>query len=219
MTKQAILFDLDGTLVDSVPDLHACVNQALQQLGLAAVPLPVLATWIGEGTDNLIRCALAYVGAPEQQQACLRAFHQAYEACDHSATVPRLGMHSLLQTLQQQGVRLAVITNKPMRFTQALLAAHGMSHYFELVLGGDSLAERKPSALPLQHAMQTLGLTANQCLMVGDSRHDVASANAAKVEVLVIEGGYAQGDDPKAWPAQGWIRELPELLAFLSQRS
>jgi len=194
---QAFVFDLDGTLVDSVPDLSWALNAALVEMTLPQVTQAQVRTWVGNGSVKLVERAVMSLpnnGDPEVLTSTLHSGflkHYKTAVCLHSCLYP--GVLSLLEHIQQLNVPMVLVTNKPFAFVPPLLKALGIEHFFSLMLGGDSLHEKKPSALPLLHAAQHMGIAPDQCLMVGDSLSDFKSARAANMPVLLLEQGYNQG--------------------------
>lgn len=192
-----ILFDLDGTLVDSVPDLAAGVNAMLAQLGRPACTEDEVRCWVGNGVDCLLQRALT--GSLDgSAEAGLFArgkpvFERVYSSINGRYSQLYPGVSEGLDSLRQLGSTLACITNKPALFTQPLLQTLGLSHFFSLTLSGDSLARKKPDPLPLLHAASTFGVRPEQCLMIGDSRHDVDAARAAGIAVIAVSYGYNHG--------------------------
>lgn len=219
---KAVFFDLDGTLVDSIPDLAAAVDATLEKLGFAKAGEERVRLWVGQGAQKLILFALSYAQAvPVEQvseQACQQAhqlFLQFYGRLVHHSRL-YAGVITVLQSLKAQALRLVLITNKPKQFLPELLAHLDIAHYFELVLGGDSLAEHKPHPLPLLHAMQALGLTAKECVMVGDSSNDIDAANAAGIASVCVSYGYNHGQSTQLLPASAHIDAIEQLLVLLS---
>ncbi len=211
-----ILFDLDGTLVDSVPDLALAVDQMLQRLGREPAGEQRVRGWVGNGAPMLVRRALTGLQHPEAEPAQFAVAHdyflQAYAACATEASRLYDGVRPFLQAVQQAGIPMGVVTNKPVRFVPGLLEHFALSECFSLVLGGDSLAEKKPHPLPLQHAAGHFGLPASQVLMVGDSCNDVLAARAAGCPVACVSYGYNHGI-PIRDSAPDWVVDsLPELL-------
>ncbi|WP_375057284.1 phosphoglycolate phosphatase [Zobellella sp. DQSA1] len=194
-----IQFDLDGTLIDSVPQLQLAVNHMLAQLGHAPAAELAVRHWVGNGADMLVRRALtAALGAEPDagaQQAARAAFDAAYDRVADQGLVFYPGVLDTLAALRRAGKRLAIVTNKPYRFVPAILAASGLSEQFELVLGGDSLPEKKPSPMPLLHVCRTLDMDPARTLMVGDSENDVLAAKAAGMAVVGLTYGYNYGRD------------------------
>jgi phosphoglycolate phosphatase len=193
-----VIFDLDGTLLDSVPDLAAAVDTMLVHHGKAAAGVERVRDWVGNGSQVLVRRALAgsldhsAVDNAEADEAH-RYFLQAY-AGEHRLTRVYPGVKPLLDWLQQQDVLMAVATNKPERFVAPLLAEKGLSDYFRWLVGGDTLPAQKPDPLALYWIMQRAGVTAQDTLFVGDSRNDVLAARAAGVKVVAVSYGYNHGE-------------------------
>ncbi|SDT87508.1 phosphoglycolate phosphatase [Halopseudomonas salegens] len=196
-SPQLVMFDLDGTLIDSVPDLAAAVDRMLQQRGRARAGVDKVRLWVGNGARVLVRRALA--GSIEhamvdevEADAALADFLQAY-AADHSRSQLYPGVREYLDYLQQQGTPLALITNKPSSFLPDLLAAHGLQQHFTWVLGGDSLPVQKPDPAALHQVLAEAQVSARQALFVGDSRSDILAARAAGVPVAAVTYGYNHG--------------------------
>ncbi|WP_416337867.1 phosphoglycolate phosphatase [Halovibrio sp. HP20-59] len=196
--KRLIAFDLDGTLIDSVPDLAVAVQKTLEALSL---PLPKEAEvrdWVGNGAPVLIERALTWAlqARPEAelQKRAYDAFITHYSAAPDTLTTLYPGVKQALQALHQQGMILVLITNKPERFIEPLLSHFELLDYFTLWLGGDSLAEKKPHPLPLLHAAQTCQIPPAACVMVGDSRHDIAAGKAAGFATVALPYGYNHGE-------------------------
>lgn len=192
-----VMFDLDGTLIDSVPDLAAAVDVMLGQLGRDAAGVEQVRYWVGNGARVLVRRALAgdiehsHIGEPETEQA-LALFLEAY-AGDHSRSTVYPGVRALLDRLQTAQIPLALITNKPSRFVPELLADKQLDGYFRWLVGGDTLPVQKPDPAALHWVMQQAGVDAAQALFVGDSRSDVLAAKAAGVPVVAVSYGYNHG--------------------------
>jgi phosphoglycolate phosphatase len=217
---KALLFDLDGTLVDSAPDIAAALDDTLRQLQFSPVGEPAVRMWIGNGAPMLLRRALANAidCSPEQVpqallQAGLEAFFINYEACCCQATIAYPGVMRALEGLHAGGIAMACVTNKPVRFTIPLLAALGLQPYFPVVLGGDSLAQKKPDPAPLRAAAQGLGIVLSDCVMVGDSGTDVSAARNAGIGVVAVSYGYSRGVDAGQLGADRVVDSLLELLA------
>ena len=212
---QAYLFDLDGTLVDSAPDLHATLNVILKEEGCAPVTLEAVRAFIGEGARRLLERSLEAQGErtdPARLDRLLKRYLAYYGShiADHSQVYP--GVRETLATLQAAGAGLAVVTNKFEHLARQVLEALELSAFFPVVLGGDSLPERKPSAAPLLEACVRLAAAPEATLMVGDSRTDIAAARAAKISVLCVPYGYNHGEPIEAAGADGIIPDLSALL-------
>ena len=206
------MFDLDGTLIDSVPDLATAVDTMLQSLSLPVVGEAQVRAWVGNGAAKLVERALLFgfsgnadIDSQINQQSrvqeqlasvkveALSRFFACYQGCCTEKTVLYPGVAEALNGLQQQQVLMAIVTNKPREFVGPILQALGIEQYFALILGGDDLSDKKPHPAPLLHCMQTLGCTPQQTLMIGDSRNDVQAARNAGVLVAAVDYGYNHG--------------------------
>jgi len=209
------LIDLDGTLVDSVPDLALCVDQMMEQLGHAPRGETAVRAWIGNGVPVLVRRAL--VGAVEGEAdatefaRALELFLELYERNVCVESRPFSGVHEGLEGLQQSGCRLGCVTNKAARFTEPLLEKLGLSRYFEIIVSGDTLKQKKPHPAPLLHAAQQLDIKPEASLMVGDSMHDVDAGRAAGFQVACVSYGYNHGQDIRDSNPDVVIDSLTEL--------
>ena len=192
-----VMFDLDGTLVDSVPDLAAAVDRMLVELGRTPAGVEKVRDWVGNGARVLVRRALAggldhaAVGEAETEEALAR-FLDIYADC-HNLTVLYPGVHELLEALSTAAVELAVVTNKPERFVAPLLEQVGLGGYFRWIIGGDTLPQQKPDPAALLQVMRLAGVEASQSLFIGDSRNDVLAARAAAVPCIAVSYGYNHG--------------------------
>ncbi|MGY3941608.1 phosphoglycolate phosphatase [Aeromonas tecta] len=210
-----VLFDLDGTLIDSASQLALAVNRTLSELGLAEAEEAVVRTWVGNGADKLIQRALDYRGAPELFAKARPLFDSHYQACLLEGLTMYEGVEQSLRRLQQLGYRQAVVTNKPSHFVQPILDALGISDCFALWLGGNCVEPKKPSPAPLLHACQALGVSPARTLMVGDSENDVLAAQAASMKVVGLTYGYNYGR-PIADSRPDWVCEqFAQLDALL----
>ena len=192
-----VMFDLDGTLVDSVPDLAAAVDKSLLQLGQPAAGIEQVRDWVGNGARVLVRRALAgglqheHIDDADAEQA-LELFMQAY-AEGHALTLIYPGVRETLDWLRAQQVEMAIITNKPERFVAPLLDDKGLGRYFRWIIGGDTLPQQKPDPAALLHVLQLARVEARQALFIGDSRNDVLAAKAAGVPCVALSYGYNHG--------------------------
>lgn len=216
---QLVLLDLDGTLIDSVPDLASAVDAMLSGLGRPAAGEENVSHWIGNGADVLIRRALcngdedAARALPAEQVVPARAlFDAAYLQALHQATGAYPGAEDFLRGVQSAGIPMALITNKPRLFTLPLIESLGWLEVFALVLCADDLAEKKPSPLPLLHACHELRVMPAQALMIGDSCNDILAAKAAGIVSAGVTYGYNHGQ-PLATSEPDWLVDsLPALL-------
>jgi len=215
---EAWLFDLDGTLVDSVPDLALAVNAALTQHQMKSVTEALVRHWVGNGSAKLIERALQHLSLWNEanQDALHRTFLKAYGEVLNAKSQLYSDVSNLLKYLQQHNKKLALITNKPQQFLPELLERFGMSHVFEVVIGGDSLSQKKPDPLPVTHTLTALGVNAKHAIMIGDSRSDALSAQAAGVDVCLLQQGYHQGVDLKALKPSYLFDDISSLLISIS---
>ncbi|MBY0338924.1 MAG: phosphoglycolate phosphatase [Acetobacteraceae bacterium] len=204
------IFDLDGTLVDSAPDLHAALDRLMNARGLPGFARPEVTAMIGDGARALVTKALAARGR-DFDEAALDAFLHDYEAhtTDHSAPFP--GIEAALDRLATQGWRLAVCTNKPGLATARMLEALGLAGRFPVVVGGDALPVRKPDPGHVRGVLAACGATPGEAVMIGDHRNDVLAAQGAGVASVFCEWGYGQGVGATARCATP--ADLPDLLA------
>lgn len=210
------LFDLDGTLIDTAPDLNLAQNAALTAHGYAPASEADTRHWVGHGARILLQKAIAAQSDAVLATADLDAMHEHflahYQANIASRSAPYPQVIETLQALAQRGARLAVVTNKLEGLSRTLLDAIDMSQHFDLLIGGDSAAQAKPAADPAALACERLGLDADQVLFVGDSTTDVGCARAFGCAVVCVSYGYRQGIDPGALGADGVIDSFAALL-------
>lgn len=218
---ELIVFDLDGTLVNSVPDLTTAVNRTLQQLGRMPVEDDAVRRWVGDGAEMLVRRALAREETESEVNKVsdtllanvMTCFFHNYRMCngEHSKLYPKV-----LETLEQLnniGIPLALVTNKPKLFTDVLLDQLGIANYFKVVIGGECLENKKPHPEPLLHASIICKTNPLSSLMVGDSRNDVQAAKAACFKVVCVDYGYNQGEPIEQSRPDRVIGSLSMLLA------
>ena len=219
---QLLAIDLDGTLVDSAPDIAHCLGSALEAIGHAPPGEARTRAWIGDGLETLIARAIAYgagqgeatLSGEARHKAALAAFLACYR--DNLFVRSRLypGVADTLDALRLAGLRLCCITNKRYAFSQALLEQAGIRDRFELLLGGDSLAQMKPSPLQLKAAAETLGVAPATATLVGDSHQDLRAARAAGYGFVLATFGYGKIDETELG-ASPRIRAFTELPAAL----
>lgn len=212
--RHILVFDLDGTLIDSAPDIAAAVNALFAELGLPAVEVPLIRRMIGDGAPKLLERALAHVGAPHSAAALFDRFTVHYGENVVNLTTVYPAVAETLAELRAAGCRLGVCTNKPLQPTLAVLAAFGLDRHMGAIIGGDSLPQRKPQPEPLWEVIRRLGGTPRQAVMVGDSAVDLACAEAAGVPAIIIPSGYGMVA-PQATITIGGFAELRDRLARL----
>lgn len=211
-----VLFDLDGTLVDSAFDIAEAVNRTRQDWKLPRVDESIVRGWIGDGAHALVECAFGAEagGAGIDIAEVMPGFMVHYGDCLllHARVYP--GVPEALAALHAQGVQTALCTNKPERFLVPLLEEMGVAQYFEAMVGGDTLPERKPHPLPLLHLAAQFGVAIDDCLMVGDSSADFEAAQAAQMDLVLVGYGYARGFDVHTAGARAVVDDMRELLAL-----
>ncbi len=215
-----ILFDLDGTLVDSVPDLAWCGNTMLRELGMAERSTDEARCWVGNGVERFVKRFLTGEMEAEPDEALyqrgLELFMQLYadNVSGRSNLYP--GVLDAMQQLSKKDLHLACVTNKAEPFTSDLIAAMGLADYFELVVAGNTTAKKKPDPMQLHYAADYFGLDYGDCLMVGDSSNDVKAARAAGFAIACVPYGYNHGiaiDKSNPDLIIGDLTELAELFA------
>jgi phosphoglycolate phosphatase len=190
---RAIIFDLDGTLVDSAPDLHAVANLMLAEKGLAPLTLAKVRGFVGNGIPKLVERCLEAAKQPATGRALARAvirFKAHYGAAPAELTRPNDGVEAMLGGLSARGLLLGVCTNKPEGLTRQVLAGVALDRHLRAVVGGDTTRAMKPDPEPLGHCLRLLGAGADEALYVGDSETDADTAAAAGLEFALYSGGY-----------------------------
>lgn len=226
-----VLFDLDGTLVDSALDLSQAVDATLQQLGRQPAGEARVRQWVGNGAEQLMRRAMAWSqsGSLTGQDLELRAgaisapgikiplalFMDAYKSKLVDKTVVYDGVVSCLEQLQKKGITLVVITNKPVAMAEEILAQLCLASFFSLVLGGDSLEQKKPDPMPLCHAMEEFDASPLETLMIGDSSADIEAAKSALVASVGVSYGYDRQKSIQQCGANVVVDNLAELAEHL----
>lgn len=212
---EAVAFDLDGTLLDTIHDLAAAVNAWLAEQALPTLPKATIRDLVGKGIEHLLGAALALVGAPPRDADTFRAQVERYQLIygellgRESVLFP--GVREGLAQLRAAGFRLAVVTNKVTRFVAPHLERAGIAADFEVIVGGNDAVRKKPDAAPLELCAARLGIVPARLLMVGDSGNDVASARAAGCPVLVVPYGYREGLPVQKLGADGIVDSFVAL--------
>ncbi len=214
MTANAgVLFDLDGTLADTAPDLAAAVNALLADEGRAALPYEQIRPWVSWGAPRLVRLAFGDNLAEEELQSLRSRLLIFYEAglCRQSRVFP--AMEPVLDGLERAGLPWGIVTNKPGWLTEPLVAALGLADRAGTVISGDTLPYAKPHPMPLLHAARELGVGRNRCLYVGDAARDVEAGRAAGMVTVAAAWGYIPADDdPANWAADRVFHDPGDLL-------
>ena len=214
----AIVIDLDGTLLHTAPELAEAANRMLRDMGRSPVSQDLLMSYIGNGIHWLVKRALTGDMHAEPETAlfdqALPVFEQHYtELLLDSKPFPNV--IAGLDALKAAGYRLGCITNKVERYTNPLLKGIGMAHYFDIVLAGDTLPEKKPSPLPLLHSAKFFGVPVEQLLLVGDSLSDVMAARAAGCPVFCVPYGYNHGEPVETLNVDAVIPDLAGVLSLI----
>ena len=224
MDKQLLIFDFDGTLIDSVPDLADATNAMLNTLGKESYSLDSIRNWVGNGSRMLVERAL--VGKIEVTEGELtkaetdyaeQVFFEAYKNINSSKTVAYPDVDKGLKKLQAAGYTLALVTNKPIRFVPKILQSFGWQDLFSEVLGGDSLPVKKPDPAPLLHVCKALNVSPEQAVMIGDSRNDILAGQNANMDTLGLSYGYNYGQDIRELNPTEVFDDFETLVKYLLQ--
>ncbi len=211
----AIVFDLDGTLIDSRLDLATAINRMRTELGMAPLAVAAIVGMVGEGARLLVSRALGPEFPPERFEAAFSSYQSFYADVCLDATVPYPGIPELLAELARR-YPLAVLTNKGERISRTILEGLGLAGHFRVVVGGDTLPTRKPDPEGLIRIAGLLGLPVENLLLVGDSRFDALPAQAAGCRFALVEWGFATPEEQREMTADLKVRDAGELAAALS---
>lgn len=220
LTVQAIVIDLDGTLLHTAPELSEAANRMLRDMDYAPVSQELLASYIGNGISWLVKRALTgdMHATPDAAlyEHALPIFEKHYtDLLLQSKTFD--GVIEGLEAMKAAGYRLGCITNKVERYTTPLLAGIGLAKYFEIVLAGDTLPEKKPHPMPLLHAAKHFGVPIEQLLLIGDSLNDAIAARAAGCPIFCVPYGYNHGEPVETLDLDAVIANLPAALALIKR--
>jgi phosphoglycolate phosphatase len=220
---RAVLFDLDGTLLDSAPDLAAAANAMLAELGLPPRDPAMIATYIGKGIPKLVERTLTgsldAAADPALLGRALSLYERYYAAESGRRSVPFPGVMDGLRMLHGAGLPLACITNKAERFTVDLLKRTGLDGFFEVVVCGDTVARKKPDPEPVLAACARLGVQPSEVVMIGDSANDVQAARAAGCAVWCVPYGYNEGQPAASLDCDAIVPDLAEAARRLLDRT
>lgn len=216
-----ILIDVDGTLVDSVPDLAFCVDSMMRELGLPEHGEDKVRNWVGNGVERLVKRALIGKLDGEPDEELFRQGYPMFLDCYAENTSARSclypGVREGLDLLHAQDYLLGSVTNKASQFTIPLLKDLGVYNDFTVVVAGDTLEKKKPDPAPLLYAAENMGVNPSDCLMVGDSISDVKAARAAGFQIVCMSYGYNHGEDIRDANPDAVIDSLVQLLPLLEQ--
>ena len=221
---QAVLLDLDGTLLNTLPDLAAAANAMRQDMGLARLPAADIGTFVGKGVDVLVMRALAAQMDPPEPPAATferarQSFYTHYETLNGQHATLYEGVIEGLLAIQAQGLPMGVVTNKPTVFTLPLLERTSLARFMQTVVCGDSCERRKPDPEPILLACRQLGCDPKYTLTIGDSINDALAARAAGCQVLAVPYGYNEGHPVTALPVDGIVSTIAEAAEWLLNHS
>ncbi|MES9855900.1 MAG: phosphoglycolate phosphatase [Sedimenticola sp.] len=218
-----ILIDLDGTLVDSVPDLLFSVNQMMAALGRPSCTESHLRNWIGNGVEKLVKRTLMddldAEPSREDFDQGYPLFMDSYDKHNGERSTLYPGIREGIDHLKAEGYTLGCVTNKAAQFTIPLLKALGIHGDFSIIVSGDTLPKKKPDPMPLLHAAKQLDATPQESMMVGDSMHDVAAARAAGFQAVSVPYGYNHGIDIREANPDAVIDSLADLPGLIAEHS
>ena len=219
LSIKAVTIDLDGTLLDTIPDLAAAANMMLRALERPALPEILIRTFVGKGIGNLVQRTLAGSLDVEVDPASLARgldiFERCYDEVNGRHTTIYRGVEAGLTLFAAKGFRLACVTNKSTRYTLPLLEMVGLAAHFEQVVAGDTLSQKKPDPAPLLHACEVFGIAPADMLMIGDSINDTQAARAAGCPVFCVSYGYNEGLDVRSLDTDAVVETLEEAAGLV----
>jgi phosphoglycolate phosphatase len=212
---EMVLIDVDGTLVDSVPDLAYCVDAMMRELGLPERGETRVRQWVGNGVERLVQRALINQldGQPDEVlfAEALPVFEALYRDNTSKRSCLYPGVQEALDFIKTTGVRMGCVTNKASQFTLPLLKDLGVHDYFEIIICGDMLDRKKPDPMPLLHAAEQLETSPSASLMIGDSMSDVKAARAAGFQIVCMSYGYNHGEDIRDYNPDAVVDSMAEI--------
>ena len=217
----AVLLDLDGTLLDTAPELAAAANAMLREQGLEPLPLETVRDFIGGGIPPLVERSLQAAGLPlpcARLESALRSFRTHYGRLNGTSARPFPGVLEALERMRRAGLRLGCVTNKAAAFTLPLLERTRLAPLLDTVVTADQVGRRKPDPEPILHACRALGSTPRETVVIGDSGNDAQAARAAGCRVLLVSYGYSEGRDVRTIDCDGVVATLGEAADQLIAR-
>lgn len=216
MTLAAVLFDLDGTLVDTAPDMGAAVNALRVEHGMEPLAAERIRPWVSHGSRGLLKIAFGVETDAHNYVELRDRFLALYERRLSAETQLFDGMQSVLDTIHAKGLRWGIVTNKPAWLTDPLMADLAISPAPECVVSGDTTPHHKPHPEPIRFACRQLGVEAGNVLYVGDAERDIQAAHAAGMKALAARYGYLhEHEDPMEWKPDGIIKQPIDLLDWI----
>ncbi len=216
---KAVIIDLDGTMLNTAPDFHEAINRMRADLGLTALPQQTIIDFVGKGTENLIRKVLAVdydaSGIAAHYDVALAAYMAHYQTINGDLANLYPDVIEGLQSMRNKGLRLACVTNKPLSLAVPLLEKKGLQPYFDIVYGGDSFPQKKPSPVPLLQVCLAFSLQPRQVIAIGDSSNDAIAARAAGCYVLNVPYGYNHGESIHNVDSDGIVQTLLEAANMI----
>jgi phosphoglycolate phosphatase len=215
-TPRGVLFDLDGTLLDSAPDLHAALAVYCEEVGAAVPSYAAVRTVVSRGSRAILRCAF-----DESDEALLERmprYLELYHSMMSRHTRPFEGVEALLDMLEADGIAWGIVTNKPGYLTDDLVRQIGWAERVCAVVSGDTLPVRKPDPAPVLLACERAGLEPSRCLFVGDDRRDVQAGGGAGLYTIAVQWGYLDGGDPHAWGADAVVDHPRAIIDLLRSK-
>jgi 2-phosphoglycolate phosphatase len=213
---RALLLDLDGTLLDTAPDMADAINRLRVEEGLGALPFASVRPFVSSGAAALVRLGFGSPAPAEFERLRLR-FLALYAGALAHGTRLFPGCEALLAALEGRGIPWGIVTNKPGYLTTPLLSTLGLLARAACVVAGDTVSERKPHPLPLLHAAALIGRAPGDCVYAGDHERDIAAGRAAGMHTVAVRYGYlADGEDPSAWRPDAIVAAPGELLGFVA---
>ena len=211
-----VLFDLDGTLVDTAPDLAYALNQTLKRYGRHSLPLEKIRSHVSHGGTALIRAGFEMEPEHSDFQRYRQEFLTIYEQNISRETTLFPGMEEVLSTLEERGIAWGIVTNKPTWLTNPLMEEIGLVQRAACIISGDTTKNSKPHPGPILHACEQVGYPPEECLYIGDAARDIEAGNSAGTTTIIARFGYiAEHDKPDAWGADGCIDEPGQILKWL----
>jgi 2-phosphoglycolate phosphatase len=215
LTLRAVLFDLDGTLLDTAPDMVGALNALRLERQLAPLPYAAIRSLVSHGAARVVKAGFPEADA-ETAPGLQKRFLEIYRGALSRETRLFAGMDEVLDELANLGIKSGIVTNKPAWLTEPLLMELGLSKRFACVVSGDTVAERKPHPLPLLHAAALAEVSPGECIYVGDAERDVQAAHAAAMPALVANYGYLRADeDSSRWGGEGYLQRPLDLLDWI----